>query len=58
MDRKLMYVILNRIMIARDAVQWCIHYDNSVQDEPFNKMHDELKAMCELISNMLEEDQP
>ena len=56
MDRRTMYVILNQIMIARDAVQEANYYNNSARDDPFNKMYDDLNAMCGLISNMLEED--
>lgn len=56
MDRRLMHLILNRIMIARDAVRWCIHSENSAQYDPLNNMYDELNAMCGSISNMLKED--
>ena len=57
MDRRTMLVILNQIMIARDAVQEGIYYDDSEEapDDPFNSMYYELDNMCVLISNMLYE---
>lgn len=33
-----MHLILNRIMIARDAARWCVHSENSAQYDPLNNM--------------------